>query len=253
MIDTLCAIAREAGKKIMSIYESGDFESEIKPDSSPLTKADKAAHEIICSRLQENFPIIPIISEEDDIHPDRNHLKSFFLVDPLDGTKEFLQKNDEFTVNIGLIKNNQPWLGVVYLPVNEVLYFATKDYGAFKADQNGKTRIGRDKVENAALLSRSHGNREEKQIIKKMGIKKIIYVGSSIKFCRLAEGKAKIYLRKTPICLWDIAAAAAVAAETGAVITDYNGSPIDFSGPMIVDGIKAIRESHNIRNENTDL
>ena len=227
MIEDLVSIAKEAGKKIMEFYE-GDFEVEYKEDESPLTCADKAANEIICDFLREKYPDIPVLSEEDnpkDIPWDR-----FFAVDPLDGTKEFIGGKGEFTVNIALIENGEPVKGVIYIPNWDEVYYGEK---------GGGVNFEREKTdEKTGVVSRSHSGEEELAILEEMDVKKIVHVGSSIKFCWLASGKADVYVRKTPLMIWDMAAAYAICGEVGVQIRDFSGNRIDFS-ELTVPGIRA--------------
>jgi len=203
---------------ILSIYE-GDMEIEIKEDKSPLTLADKYVHKEIESFLKENYPY-PILSEEgkDIEYSERKNWKKFWLVDPIDGTKEFIKKNGEFTVNIALIENGKPVFGAIYIPVKDILYYGDKK-GSFKVedlstgekstmlpDRNIKKT---DKIK--IVASRSHISEETKQFIESIeGEKEIISVGSSIKLCLVAEGIADIYPRFSPTMEWDIAAGHAI-------------------------------------------
>jgi 3'(2'), 5'-bisphosphate nucleotidase len=175
-IENIIAIAVNAGKAILKIYEEDDFSVEAKSDNSPLTKADKAANEIIVAALKDNYPQIPIISEENKTVPfeERKNWNQFWLVDPLDGTKEFIKRNGEFTVNIALIENGTPVAGVVHVPVTGVTYYSSKEAGAFK-EENGK--IG--KLENSVIhytgkqhikvvASRSHLSDETKEFVSEL-------------------------------------------------------------------------------------
>lgn len=218
MLNRVIKTAEEAGKKILEFYQT-DVEVITKDDDSPLTKADLAAHHIIVDALKEIDPETPIISEESGI-PDfkeRKEWNKFWLVDPLDGTKEFIKKNGEFTVNIALIENGKPILGVVYVPAMDVMYYAETSIGAFRKEANkepvkleshpfekpGKARI---------VVSRSHGDDQTAKKLSKIGIevKEEVPSGSSIKFCLVAEGKADLYPRLGPTMEWDTAAADAI-------------------------------------------
>lgn len=320
--------ALKAGEEILKIYQTDDFNVEMKSDNSPLTKADKASHKII-SGILNNQPIIqslnqnrhpeekeiakrlddssigkfPILSEEGKNIPyeERKNWKQYWLIDPLDGTKEFIKRNGEFTVNIALIENNQPVMGVIYAPEYEskindnskkekdqsvipdpdpesqpiqiqnengnlnslirqfaqfenfagTLYFAAKGLGAFKANYSdeeisikklsitqssnqpinhtvGNRREADLEINNNAIPklsklvavgSRSHSSEEEKTKLKELGVTETISVGSSLKFCMVAEGKAQVYYRHGPTMEWDVAAGYAIAKEAGAKIT----------------------------------
>lgn len=216
-------IARKAGEKILKHYHSG-VEVDRKSDNSPLTKADTDAHKEILKGLKENYPDIPVISEESEI-PDygiRKEWSSFFLVDPLDGTKEFIKRNGEFTVNIAFMDKNEPVLGVVYIPADDVLYYATKEDGAYKqTGSQSPQRIEHSPYEKGKpariMVSRSHGGSDTKEKLSGMGIEVSdeIPSGSSLKFCLVAEGKADLYPRFGPTMEWDTAAADAVFRYSG--------------------------------------
>ncbi len=232
LLNTAIYASIEAGKAIMEIYQSDDFEIQTKSDSSPLTKADLAAHNIIIAELKKTN--IPILSEEDANIPykERKNWKQFWLVDPLDGTKEFIKKNDEFTVNIALIENGVPILGVIYLPVFKSIYFANQEIGSF---YNSNTEKTEQIIEDGILLpkkspeiftvvgSRSHMNEQTQnyfsELKKKHGELNIISKGSSLKLCMVAEGSAHEYPRFGPTMEWDTAAGHAIALFSGATVT----------------------------------
>ena len=218
MLNQVIKTAEEAGKKILEFYET-DVEVITKEDDSPLTKADLAAHHIIIDALKEIDSGTPIISEESGIpdYEERKEWNKFWLVDPLDGTKEFIKKNGEFTVNIALIDEGKPILGVVYVPAMDIMYYAEDSIGAFKKEA-GKEAI---KLENdpfekpgeaRIVVSRSHGDEQTAKKLSKLGIevKEEVPSGSSIKFCLVAEGKADLYPRLGPTMEWDTAAADAI-------------------------------------------
>jgi 3'(2'), 5'-bisphosphate nucleotidase len=225
-----------AGEEIMKVYAK-DFEVELKSDHSPLTQADKNAHEIIKSILEKTG--LPILSEEGKqiSFDERKHWDDFWLVDPLDGTKEFIKKNGEFTVNIALIKNCEPVLGVVYLPVKKMLYFGSEGDGSYKIEV-GENKNAEALIDKATLMpdlqisskytivaSRSHSSPETEDFIEKRKIKygevDLISAGSSIKLCLVAEGKAAVYPRLAPTMEWDTAAGHAVAKYAGCKVYDY--------------------------------
>ncbi len=212
--------AEEAGKAIMEIYESGDFSVDTKADNSPLTKADKAAHNIICSHLTTTG--LPILSEEGKHLPyeERKNWDWFWLVDPLDGTKEFIKKNGEFTVNIALMKRGKPVAGVVYAPVLQTLYSGSKETGAHrKLNDDVQTLVGGKQMNMQQLLqketvtvvaSRSHMSPETTSFILGFANTNTVSMGSSLKFMLLANGSAHIYPRLAPTMEWDTAAAHAI-------------------------------------------
>jgi len=235
-ISTLNNIAITAGKAILEVYNSDDFNVEVKDDNSPLTRADKISHQIIKSELLNLFPEIPVLSEEgkDISYEERKNYDRFWLVDPLDGTKEFIKKNGEFTVNIALIENNEPTLGIIYAPAYQtnnaktsgsfpgVLYYGEKELGSFKQIGGGeviKLPSSVSKDYSIAVRSRSHASVEEEEIFTKYNVQEKLSVGSSLKFCFVAEGLANIYYRHGPTNEWDVGAGYAIAKYAGAVIT----------------------------------
>ena len=217
-------IAIEAGKAIMEVYNSYDFEIEQKKDASPLTIADKKAHEIITDLLSRYFEEIPIMSEEGFIpeYEERKEWKQFWCVDPLDGTKEFIKKNGEFTVNIALIENNYPVLGLIYIPVREISYLGVSGKGAYRIDsERNKIDIGTNKNYSdgiVAIVSRSHISKEDEEFLEKLKLKNKLQMGSSIKFCLVAEGRADLYKRSAPTMEWDTAAGQAIVESAGGVV-----------------------------------
>ena len=219
-------IAKEAAEKIMEVYGT-DFEVRNKTDRTPLTKADMFSHEVICNRLATLTADIPVLSEESAHVPYsiRKTWAQYWLVDPLDGTREFIKRNDEFTVNIALIRGHYPVLGVIYAPAMDLCYYAAKDEGAHKqGDGVAETRL-RAKTGNADSLvvagSRSHGNKRQQAFLTKLGDKvKTLAIGSSLKFCLVAEGVADIYARYGPTSEWDSAAGQCIVEEAGGRVTD---------------------------------
>jgi 3'(2'), 5'-bisphosphate nucleotidase len=221
-------VAREAGKKILDIYMTS-YDIEIKSDMSPITLADKTSNSIIENRLTEKFPNIPILSEEGNDIPftERKKWKKFWLIDPLDGTKEFIKKNGEFTINIALIYNNYPTFGCVYAPFFNNLYWAFKGMGAYKINENNKKK--RIKVKPSSdikriVTSRSHLNKEVLNFINKHHNYELIKMGSSLKLCCIADGKADLYPRLGLTSEWDIGAAQCVVEEAGGSVLEYTTS-----------------------------
>lgn len=238
--NTVAHIAQKAGKAILEVYDHSDFSQTVewKADDSPLTLADKAAHHVIVNALKTAYPDIPILSEEgaQTSYDIRKHWQSFWLVDPLDGTKEFIKRNGEFTVNIALITHGQPTVGVVLVPVKNWLFFAEKGKGAFKIDENGiKTALkGCQETLTSRHLhivsSRSHLSTETADFIAKYPNAESISMGSSLKFMLVAEGTADIYPRFAPTMEWDTAAAHIIVTESGAKITEYpSGNPLIYN------------------------
>jgi 3'(2'), 5'-bisphosphate nucleotidase len=240
-IEKIKAVALQAGEAIMQVYESDDFEVERKKDDSPLTKADFAANKVICDALTKEYPQIPIMSEENkqESYETRKEREYYWCVDPLDGTKEFIKRNGEFTVNIALIHKNTPVLGVVYAPAISKLYFAKKGEGAheevlgvrcevlskkklpLKAQNNLKEKI-------TVVASKSHLSNETKEFIDNLALNTsnlaLVSKGSSLKLCMVATGEADIYPRLAPTMEWDTAATHAIVLEAGKNVYIYDAS-----------------------------
>ncbi len=246
-LEFLRATAREAGAAILKVYNT-DFAVEEKSDSSPLTAADLASHRIITERLQERYPDVPVLSEESGEaapYEVRKDWSLYFLVDPLDGTKEFIKRNGQFTVNIAVMENNAPAAGVVYAPVLEWMYYGSAD-GSFKIEGDGQpvrleARNGQsDKV--VIVGSRSHPSKELEEFVEKMkaehGEVEFVAMGSSLKLCTVAEGKADIYPRLGPTMEWDTAAAHAVATHSGRRVLSWEDQTEDlpYNKPDLLNG-----------------
>ncbi|MEM6722550.1 MAG: 3'(2'),5'-bisphosphate nucleotidase CysQ [Bacteroidota bacterium] len=223
LIEPLLEIARSAGAAIMDIYHNAsDIEIQSKDDNSPLTKADKAANAIICEGL-EKLPLqFPIISEENKAVPyeTRKDYKQFWLVDPLDGTKEFIKRNGEFTVNIALVEDGRPVLGVVYAPDPKKMYYALKGHGAHYLHESEEKQLQANAFTLAdsdlgVVCSRSHLNEETQAFIDRLDNPEKVSKGSSLKFLILAEGGAHVYPRLAPTMEWDTGAAQIILEEAG--------------------------------------
>ena len=222
----ICNISVEAGRIILDFYNK-NLNISFKADETPLTQADIASNKLITNSIKKITPNIPILSEEEFIEWDvRKNWKKYWLIDPLDGTKEFIKKNGEFTVNIALIENNRPTLGVIYAPVSNELYFAKKNFGSFKIltskqlntlDNAKKISIKINKTNKVKIIgSRSHSNPIlQKWVSKNFNDFQILQKGSSLKFCLIAEGFADIYPRFGPTSEWDIAAGHIILEEAG--------------------------------------
>ena len=232
-IDFLIKTAIDAGNAIMEVYQR-DFHIETKGDKSPLTEADLLSNQIITQALKDKYPYIPIISEENKLidYSERKKWDWCWLVDPIDGTKEFIKKNGEFTVNIALIHQQETVAGIVYVPAQEKTFYAIKNKGSFL--KIGSSEAQPLKLRNLAedgvlkiVASRSHKSQAVddyvKEVEKKYGDIDFVAAGSSLKFCLLAEGKADVYPRLAPTMEWDTAAGHIVAKEAGASIID-NGT-----------------------------
>nr|WP_314264153.1 3'(2'),5'-bisphosphate nucleotidase CysQ [uncultured Moellerella sp.] len=231
MLEQICQIAKDAGKAIMVIYNADTpLLVEHKSDSSPVTNADIMAHNIIKAGLTKIDPTIPQLSEEDP--PEwavRQNWDRYWLIDPLDGTKEFISRNGEFTVNIALIEKGIPVLGVVYVPAQGVLYLG-EGKQAWKEQDNQRYSIQvADANPKVIVISRSHQDAELQDYLAQIGEHTTRAIGSSLKFCLVAEGSAQLYPRFGPTNIWDTAAGHAVAIAAGAVVTDWHGKTLDYS------------------------
>lgn len=237
MIDLLNKIeqaAVKAGAAIMDIYNSEDFGVEIKSDNSPLTRADLAAHNIIVAELKTITPHLPILSEESAEIPyeERKTWEKYWLVDPLDGTKEFIKRNGEFTVNIALIEKGSPILSVVYVPVQDIAYTAAKGYGAFKKVNDIRAQIYTRKParEKAVVVgSRSHVSQAVQDYLSQLGEHEMIAMGSSLKFCIVAEGKADLYPRLGLTSEWDTAAAQCIVEQAGGRVVTLDNESLTYN------------------------
>ena len=234
LIGPVTEIAISAGNRILEIYET-DFEIETKADESPLTAADKAAHNEIVAALAELTPDIPVLSEESDeiTWEERSQWKEYWLIDPLDGTKEFIKKNGEFTVNIALIQGHQAVLGVVHVPVKNRSFFGCKDGGAFECTPDGATKAisVTTPVQKPVRVvgSRSHRGELVDAYLAKLGEHVMVSMGSSLKLCLIATGEADVYPRLGLTSEWDTAAAQAVVESAGGKVIQTNGEPLMYN------------------------
>ena len=235
-LEAVCNIARAAGRRILEVYER-DFKVEHKEDRSPLTEADRASHEIISARLQALTPEVPVLSEESarEDYEKRADWRRFWLVDPLDGTKEFINRNGEFTVNIALIEDQRPMLGVVYVPVTSLTYFACAGRNAFKQRGENEAQVIRARTYDGGkpivVASRSHAGKETAAFLADIGAHDVVSMGSSLKFCLVAEGAADVYPRLGPTMEWDTAAAQCVVETAGGRVTDLERRPLVYNKP----------------------
>ncbi len=233
----IIALARKAGDAIMQVYQ-GEIAVQHKHDNSPLTQADLAAHEIIEHGLQALTPAIPQISEESASIPytTRRQWRRYWLIDPLDGTRQFIKRNGEFSVNIALIEEGRPVLGVVYAPATDLLYYAAAGHGAFKTDVQGTQPIHAKqlKVEELVFaISRSHAGPRMQAFLSKvsgnLSPPGLISLGSSLKICLVAEGKADLFPRLGLTSEWDTAAAQCVLEQAGGLLTDLQGNALVYN------------------------
>jgi 3'(2'), 5'-bisphosphate nucleotidase len=237
ILERVVRIARDAGGAILEHYHQ-DAVAEVKEDRTPITAADRAAHRLIMDALAAWNPSVPVISEEGAIPPfgERSAWERFWLVDPLDGTKEFLKRNGEFTVNIALIEHGAPVLGVVFAPALDLMYFAGRGLGAWK--QHGHSAperiVSRPPAPGAALTiveSRSHPSEALEAYLRTITVGRRIQAGSSLKFCWVAEGKADLYPRLGPTMEWDVAAGDCVLRNSAEV--GERSSPLTYNGPEL--------------------
>jgi 3'(2'), 5'-bisphosphate nucleotidase len=230
LIKVMCAVAREAGAAILQVYGDEDFGVQTKSDDSPLTRADLAAHNIIVEGLQKRAPGIPVLSEESDSisFAERSSWDQYFLVDPLDGTKEFINRNGEFTVNIALIEEGVPMRGVVFVPVKDVMYIGDQHEGiatVTRAGATGSIRVRKlDRASLTVVASRRHGGEALEaclNVLREHFVSiETTNMGSSLKLCLIAEGEADLYPRLAPTSEWDTAAAQAVVEAAGGKVVD---------------------------------
>ncbi|MGE6126928.1 3'(2'),5'-bisphosphate nucleotidase CysQ [Aeromonas rivipollensis] len=238
-ISELEPIARAAGDTILAIYRQ-PFAVEYKQDESPLTAADQGAHEVIVQALARLTPDIPVLSEESDAETMQARLgwSRYWLVDPLDGTKEFVSRNGEFTVNIALIDQGRPVWGLVYAPVLDKLWYGGKGVGAWRvADGTHKAIQTRPHEAGQAwrvVGSRNHLSQATLDYLAPLGEVELVSMGSSLKFCIIAEGGAELYPRLAPTCEWDTAAAQAVLEGAGGSVTQLDGTALAYNKPNIL-------------------
>ncbi len=235
LLEDMGALAHAAGEQILKVYNRDDFSVESKQDNSPLTAADLASHHEIVAGLEQLTPAIPVLSEEAASLPysARSAWARYWLVDPLDGTREFIKRNGEFTVNIALVEDGIAVLGVVYVPVTGVCYSACRGHGAFKQTGTGAPtpirvrRLGDGPV--MVVGSRSHRGDSLNSFLEKLGEHDMVGMGSSLKLCLVAEGAADIYPRLGPTSEWDTAAAQCVVEQAGGFVTSVDMQPLRYN------------------------
>lgn len=231
--DKACEIAFEAGKAIMPFYmDMADLAVFEKHDNTPLTEADQAAHTYICDKLAMTRPNYPIISEESEDRPSLNDDSTYWLVDPLDGTKEFIDQQDNFTVNIALIDKQVPVLGAIYVPAKELLYYAVQGFGTYKLDNGQKQQLtgGLESHTDSwrIIASARHGNEATNTFLQGFDNYRLQSIGSALKFCLLAEGEADIYPRLAPTMVWDTAAGQCLVENAGGAVVDQTGNKLGY-------------------------
>lgn len=226
--------AVKAGEAIMKIYNSADFGIEYKKDDSPLTVADKASNEIIVKMLRENFSSYAILSEEEKDNLSRLENELCFVVDPLDGTKEFIKRNGQFTVNIALAHHHISVMGVIYVPVTGDLYYASEGDGAYLQSKDGDvTELhvsdNTDIPTLRVVMSSSHGCPQMDELLEKYHLSNFVKKGSSLKGCMIASGEADIYYRFNPTMEWDTAAMQCIVEEAGGIFRQMDGTPMHYN------------------------
>jgi 3'(2'), 5'-bisphosphate nucleotidase len=234
LLPDVLRLVEAAGQAILEVYAS-THDVSYKADESPITRADRAAHEILCAGLRQLTPEIPVLSEEStEEHAPavRRQWQDFWLVDPLDGTREFISRNGEFTVNVALVRDHRPVLGVVAAPVLRTVYYGVAGVGAFVAREDGKptpvqVRRAGDPV--VIVGSRSHRGDSLDEVLGRIGPHELRPMGSSLKFCLVAEGSADFYPRLGPTCEWDTAAAQAVVEAAGGAVTTLDGRSLRYN------------------------
>lgn len=239
-LEFLADLSKKAGKAILEVYET-DFDVQKKADRSPLTEADTRSHQIISRALRDAYPDIPVLSEEgkEIDYAERKSWEKFWLVDPLDGTKEFVKRNGEFTVNIALIELGRPIWGVIYIPVPDMLYVADTSIGAWciKGHDRHRIRVASQPADSIRIVkSRSHPSPQLETILELLPEHEIITRGSALKFCAVAAGDADFYPRLGPTWEWDTAAGQAIVNAAGGIVVDFAGRPITYNKPSLLNG-----------------
>lgn len=236
LLDPVKSAAREAGAELWQLYQSGDFEQQQKADLSPVTSADLAANRIIINRLSELTPDIPVISEESYCIPlaQRRDWPRYWLIDPMDGTQEFVARSGDFAVSIALVEHGWPALGVIYWPKEDVLYYATRGHGAFKQQRNLINRIRVNEHQSGDILKIAISRRQPLQPIvdllqNKHDVEYVALGSCSLKSCLVAEGKADCYLRLGPTGEWDTGAVHVIVEEAGGKILDSEFTPLSYN------------------------
>ena len=240
LLPQVVALVEKAGAAVMEVYASGDFKTTYKKqDDSPLTRADLASHQLLTEGLRAMTPTLPVLSEESKEVPtaERQSWERYWLVDPLDGTKEFINRRDEFTINVAMIDRGEPSLGVVYAPAMEELYYAARGLGAFKRtglEPPERIVVSDYRISGVTIVvSRSHPDAKVEELVRKIGPSESLEIGSSLKLCLVAEGRAHLYPRFGPTMEWDIAAAQCVVEEAGGKVNELSGRRLSYNKPSL--------------------
>jgi 3'(2'), 5'-bisphosphate nucleotidase len=237
LLKALQQLVHQAGEAIMQVYKTADFGIETKKDDSPVTKADLDAHYLLVDGLAKLTPHIAIVSEEDplsQIVPQTHNC--YWLIDPLDGTKEFINRNGQFTVNLALIEDNASSFGLVSTPIDQTLYWGGKQLGAWRL-RDDSIELLKTQAQHSpkrVVASKSHLNDATRDFITNLGPTILVQAGSSLKLLRIAEGTADIYPRLAPTCEWDTAAAQAVLEGAGGKVTQVDGNPMQYGKANIL-------------------
>jgi 3'(2'), 5'-bisphosphate nucleotidase len=236
LVSHVCDLASRAGQEVMRFYHN-DTNVTFKADTSPLTAADTASHEFLVKSLQSLLPDVAVISEESDglMNCSTQLATSFWLVDPLDGTKEFVKRTNEFTVNVALVNNGSPILGVVHAPVLSLTYYGGREFGAWRqagdeAPKRISTRVA-SSPQLGVVASKDHAGSLVNAMLTRLTNPQLRSMGSALKFCLVAEGKADIYLRDLPTMEWDTAAAQCIVEAAGGGVYSLNGQPLRYGKP----------------------
>ncbi|MCL1043064.1 MULTISPECIES: 3'(2'),5'-bisphosphate nucleotidase CysQ [Shewanella] len=237
-IEQAISIAIEAGEAIKTIYLEGSFEREVKSDNTPVTSADIAAHKIISSQLERLTPDIPVLSEEDADIPfsERADWQRYWLVDPLDGTGEFIAGSGDFSVIIALVEHNRPIMGIVYVPMTDVVYYAVAGLGAYKRSSKGEVRIASKQLttDDEPCLRLAVSRRQDPHSVLKLfhhpkHCELVVLGGAALKSCLVAEGRADCYVRIGPTGEWDTGAAQIIIEEAGGQVMDLELQPLSYN------------------------
>jgi 3'(2'), 5'-bisphosphate nucleotidase len=251
-LQAIVALTKEAGKAILRVYEEKDFGVTLKPGQSPVTRADMVSHHLILAGLKALTPDLPVLSEESKTvsYQERQQWGAFWLVDPLDGTKEFIKRKGEFTVNIALVENGKTVAGVVHAPVLDLTYYGARE-GAFRQKSRERpVEIRVDKEPGSKLkvvASRSHAGEALEHFLRKLRDYECVNMGSSLKFCLIAEGTAHLYPRLGPTMEWDTAAGQCIVEAAGGAVTNLQGQPLCYNKPNLLNPDFMVSSTSSIR------